>query len=288
MQGLTFRPSGLNCIMPLSTLSSRESPALPTLSLRNSTLATAYISAVVTAGGSPTTSEESAIRRFYGTVDLTLWKRIFLPVWALAAPNAIDMVDPTRSGVWNGGVTHTAGESTGNGTTGYLSFGVSPSGAGLSSSNASLVFYQPVQDASSSFRDMGASLGGNYLQFIQYASSLYSYCMDSSAGLQSASGSGRNGLIMSNRLSTTREILQRITSGIVVRATATAAVSGTTPTSDMAGMGLWNGTAIASPSTRSYSLFGMGLGHTAAQRTTFLNAAYTMLNAFTTHKPTMV
>jgi hypothetical protein len=46
-------------------------------------------------------------------------KRLYLPIWASAAPNAVDMI--TRaSGTFNGTVTHAAGYVQGNGSTGYF------------------------------------------------------------------------------------------------------------------------------------------------------------------------
>jgi hypothetical protein len=56
-------------------------------------------------------------------------KRLYLPIWGVASPNAIDMVGLT-SGSFVGGVTHTAGYVTTNGTTGHFLSDVSPGGAG--------------------------------------------------------------------------------------------------------------------------------------------------------------
>jgi hypothetical protein len=68
---------------------------LPPLSLSSQ-----YIAAIETAGASPTTEEKASIASFYDAVDLSLWARLFMPVWGVAAADAVDMVDPSRSGTW--------------------------------------------------------------------------------------------------------------------------------------------------------------------------------------------
>jgi len=95
--------------------------------------AKAYIDAVVAAGGTVSGTQRNAINTFVKTGKTAGWysslKRMYLPIWAAAAPNAIDMVGLT-SGTFVGGMTHTAGYVTTNGTTGHFLSDVSPSGAG--------------------------------------------------------------------------------------------------------------------------------------------------------------
>jgi hypothetical protein len=92
-----------------------------------------YIDAVVAAGGTVSGGQKSAINTFVKTGKSDGWysslKRMYLPIWAVAAPNAIDMVGLT-SGTFVGGMTHTAGYVTTNGTTGHFLSDVSPGGAG--------------------------------------------------------------------------------------------------------------------------------------------------------------
>ena len=82
-----------------------------------------YIDAVVAAGGTVSGGQKSAINTFYKTGKADGWysslKRLYLPIWAVAAPNAIDMI-ALGSGTFNGTVTHAAGYVQGDGTTGYL------------------------------------------------------------------------------------------------------------------------------------------------------------------------
>jgi hypothetical protein len=90
--------------------------------------ASAYIAAVETAGATVSGGQKKAIDTFYKTGKADGWysslKRLYLPIWAAAAPNAIDMI-ALGSGTFVGGVTHAAGYVQGDGTTGYLDPGAS-------------------------------------------------------------------------------------------------------------------------------------------------------------------
>jgi hypothetical protein len=89
--------------------------------------ARAYIAAVETAGGTVSATQRTAVSDFYRAGKSAGWyssiKRLYLPIWASAAPNAIDMIGLT-SGTFNGTVTHAAGYVQGDGTTGYFNNGV--------------------------------------------------------------------------------------------------------------------------------------------------------------------
>jgi hypothetical protein len=90
--------------------------------------AAAYFGAVATAGGTVSDAQKTAIDTFFRTGKSDGWysslKRMYLPIWAAAAPNAICMTSLT-SGTFNGTVTHAAGYIQGDGTTGYLDPGAS-------------------------------------------------------------------------------------------------------------------------------------------------------------------
>ena len=101
--------------------------------------AKAYINAVVAAGATVSGAQRTAINTFVKTGKTAGWysslKRMYLPIWAAASPNAIDMVGLT-SGTFVGGMTHTAGYVTTNGTTGRFLSDVSPGGAGCTLNGA--------------------------------------------------------------------------------------------------------------------------------------------------------
>jgi hypothetical protein len=105
--------------------------------------AKAYIAAVETAGATVSGGQKAAINTFFKTGKSEGWysniKRLYLPIWAAAAPNAIDMID-LGSGTFNGGVTHAAGYVQGNGSTGYFDTGSTATAKGLSDASCSLGF----------------------------------------------------------------------------------------------------------------------------------------------------
>ena len=85
--------------------------------------AQAYIAAIEADGVTVTVEQKAAISTFVVSGKDAGWyselKRLYLPIWAAAAPNARCLVSGT-SGTFVGGVTHSAGYVTGNGTTGYF------------------------------------------------------------------------------------------------------------------------------------------------------------------------
>jgi hypothetical protein len=87
--------------------------------------ANAYIVSLLSAGATVTPTQQAAINNFYKTGKSDGWysslKRLYLPIWAAAAPNAIDMI-ALGSGTFSGSVTHGSGFVQSDGTTGYFDF----------------------------------------------------------------------------------------------------------------------------------------------------------------------
>jgi|LakMenEpi03Aug12_release.lakeMendotaPanAssembly.Ray.scaffolds.fasta_scaffold288305_2 hypothetical protein len=106
--------------------------------------ARAYIAAVVAAGGTVSGGQKTAINTFYKTGKSDGWysslKRMYLPIWGVAAPNAIDMIGLT-SGTFVGTVTHAAGYVFTDGSTGYFDSGATPSGDGIQLDSASVFLF---------------------------------------------------------------------------------------------------------------------------------------------------
>jgi hypothetical protein len=100
--------------------------------------AKAYIDAVVAAGGTVSGTQREAINTFVKTGKTAGWysslKRMYLPIWGVAAPNAIDMIGLT-SGTFVGTVTPSAGYVNTNGTTGHFLTDTHPSGMGCTLNN---------------------------------------------------------------------------------------------------------------------------------------------------------
>jgi hypothetical protein len=84
----------------------------------------AYFAALATNGVTATQAQRDAYNIFIAAGKREGWlsgiQRMFIPVWGVAAANAVDAILPSRSGTWVGTVTHTGKAATGDGTTGYL------------------------------------------------------------------------------------------------------------------------------------------------------------------------
>ena len=85
--------------------------------------AAAYIAAVRAAGGTVSGAQATAISNFaiLGKADgwFSSVKRFYLPIWGVAAANAVDLI-VRGSGTFVGGVTHSSGFVKFNGITGHL------------------------------------------------------------------------------------------------------------------------------------------------------------------------
>ena len=96
-----------------------------------------YIRAVENAGATVTTQQRNAISSFFksGKSDgwLSSMRRVYLPIWGVAAANAIDLIS-RNSGTFVGGVTHGSGFVQSNGTTGYFNSNVSAQSLGVTAS----------------------------------------------------------------------------------------------------------------------------------------------------------
>jgi hypothetical protein len=86
--------------------------------------AVSYIAAVRAAGGTVSGAQATVISNFVILGKADGWfssiKRFYLPIWGVAAANAI-CLKSLVSGTFFGGVTHGTGFVRGNGTTGYFS-----------------------------------------------------------------------------------------------------------------------------------------------------------------------
>jgi hypothetical protein len=90
---------------------------------------------------------------------------MFLPIWGIAAPNAIGMISGS-SGTFNGTVTHAAGYVQGNGSTGYFDFGSTMPTDSLTFDNG-LMFVLCKQGPSATGSYIASSLSANNFQLIR-------------------------------------------------------------------------------------------------------------------------
>jgi hypothetical protein len=188
-----------------------------------------YIDAVTATGTSVSGTQRVAINNFYKTSklsgDYTSLKRLYLPIWASASANAIDMIGLT-SGTFNGSVTHAAGYIQGDGVTGYFdtlstdtAMGISP----LSCSIGVLSFLAPTI--------LGVAIGSQSgatpfsLTFAASGSNNASLYLNNSA----LSLLTQNGVLIASRTSATANAYyQRKTAGFTTPVTGvTTSIAGT-------------------------------------------------------------
>jgi hypothetical protein len=233
--------------------------------------ARAYIAAVKAAGGAVSGGQRSAINTFYKTGKIAGWysslKRSYLPIWEVAAANAIDMIGRT-SGTFVGGVTHGAGFVQGDGTTGYFAFSSTPSADSITAtSNLQYMLVKQVetgvatvaQGTGTSFRFRRAS-GSSSLATINSAT--LSVC---SVNMNRVS---QVGIFVGSRIAAADHAqYQRLTSGF--NTLATDVVTNTTtavPTTAYTAMAQGGAGAFFDAQLGAY---GYGLGLSSADTTAF-------------------
>ena len=192
--------------------------------------AKAYINAILAAGASVSGGQRQAINNFYKSAKTDGYysqiKRFYLPIWGIAAPNAVDLITAT-SGTFVGGVTHGAGFIQGNGSTGYFNLLASPQGVGMvpgSSSTFALVY-----QAQNTFNSLLATQppSNRYQGIIRGGATT----MQILAGLNSAANATDNngvGIYIESEIATNSRYLRRRTTsaGSVSLATNTTTPSG--------------------------------------------------------------
>lgn len=194
--------------------------------------AAAYIAAVEAAGATVTESQRTIINDWYVAAKAdyyTSFKRIYFPIWGVAAANAISMIGLT-SGTFVGGVTHAAGYIQGDGTTGHLRTLVSPSALGLTTSSASIgILVNQAESRILSVALMGSSASlssGGATRFLHTAISPVSANL---AGTGSVSSASTDGIFIANRTETNALTMNtRRTSGFAEVSSTSAASSVTT------------------------------------------------------------
>ena len=240
--------------------------------------AKAYIAAVTATGTSVSGTQKAAINNFYKTSKLagyyTSLKRLYLPIWASAAANAIDLIGLT-SGTFVGGITHNAGFVQGNGVTGYFNMNTTYPANSLTLSDASMFFIAKTVSLINFKAQMGAGTtnpGDFYNQGLG-TQVVSRWCSNTNA---LTSNSSALGIISFSRKSGTRNFWKRVTSGRSNIGTATNADAGTS-VPDSSVFALANNNTDSVPPATSPSNFhpaefggyGFGLGLTDAQDTNF-------------------
>jgi len=171
-----------------------------------------YIAAVTAAGATVTSAQRGYINNFYKSAKAdyyTSLKRLYLPIWGVAAANAIDMISLT-SGTFVGGVTHASGYVQGNGTTGYFDTLVNPAGAGMTvgSQYLAILHYTAPSVAITSFLGAGGTSTSD--MFCVNSNVYYRYGLSSTEVTGSAT---KNGIFSGSKTSGNSSIYRRAAAG---------------------------------------------------------------------------
>jgi hypothetical protein len=245
--------------------------------------AKAYVDAVVAAGATVTGTQSKAISDFVKTGKTDGWyssiKRLYLPIWELASPNAIDLVS-TNSGTFSGTVTHSAGYVQGNGSTGYFNTGVSASGLSLTNESAmlSVLIYQ-AGTGSGNQAFLGAYPSGTAAcVFTSTNTAVRLICMDNATTGTNGTlaRASQNGVLTATRISGTHSYRIRTSSGVSSILSYDTSAAGTPPTSNFFAMSY---NSFGSPTQYSNAQFGaivVGLGISDGDSDNYSSALKTM------------
>jgi hypothetical protein len=238
-----------------------------------------YISAVRTAGATVTSAQASEINTFYKTAKSTGYytslKRLYLPIWGVAAANAIDMITGA-SGTWNGGVTHGAGFVQGNGSTGYFDMGVKSgalgvtagdgfhgwlsNGGGTANTSANYIGATSADFTASFFSRFLTDIGIDYFHL-----NIAGFLRQTIPSIDS-----NRGIVISRRKSGVREISRRDSAARSIIATATNADQGSAnPDFTLFAMAANNGGGADTPADVRFSAFFVGVDLTGTQAEAF-------------------
>jgi hypothetical protein len=227
--------------------------------------AAAYIAAVVDADGTVSGGQKSAINTFYKTGKSDGWysslKRLYLPIWGVAAPNAIDMI--TRgSGTWVGGVTPAAGYAQSNGTTGYFNLEISGPGLGMTIASG-YIGYLRIVSGGNSRGIYGAvdALNANAISALDWTSQVHANWINGTTGrLSSTSSHLFNGITSYCVFSGSRTIRGRNTAGVTQHGSGALLVSGSLTTRHLYFMAFNNNGTAYNPTTSQFGAFFAGVG----------------------------
>jgi hypothetical protein len=236
--------------------------------------AKAYIDAVVAAGGTVSGGQKSAINTFVKTGKNDGWysslKRMYLPIWGVAAPNAIDMIGLT-SGTFVGTVTHGAGFVQGDNSTGYFNTSTTLHSVGLNGTQGMHGVLSLEDPAGTSADQMGCLVAGNRM-LLNNGTNINSNLVSSSL-TNVAFSATFTGVIVASRVSATSHTIYRrsTASGFQSSATNTNTESLTLPNLApyFAGAANNNGSTLRGTATGKQGAYFFGDGLTSAQVTAF-------------------
>lgn len=226
--------------------------------------AKAYIDAIVAQGATVTGAQRKAINDFVvAEKAASRWTsigRFYLPVWGIAAANAVCLKSLT-SGTFVGTVTHGSGFVQGNGSTGYFDMGVTPASVGMTTGSGSLFAVVKARASGVTFGLVGA----NNTRMVATTGQIQGRMTNnlSGANLNVTEAQVQNGVHLTNRTSTTSLIQYLRKAGGLDTSSTFATANGTAAESVYTCMALGRKDSSGNPanlSTTEFGAYGMGLG----------------------------
>ena len=242
--------------------------------------AKAYINTIVSAGATVTSTQRDAINTFYKSAKTDGYynqvKRLYLPIWSVASPNAVDMISAT-SGTFSGTLTHGAGFVQGNGSTGRFLMNASPNGVGMVAGSSSTFVLTKSAQASgfnAPINSTPTGLKGNGFAFTGITTTTYYEGRTSGFNVTA----NPNGIIISSEIAAdSRYLRRRTTSGVTALNTNTDNITGSFATFNMSVMaGQSANNSFFGYSTGEYGAYGIGLALTTTQADAFTAALKTL------------
>jgi len=236
--------------------------------------ANAYISAIRTAGASVTAAQRDYINDFIRAEKIAarwdLVKRLYLPIWGVAAANAICLRSLT-SGTFVGGVTHGAGFVLSDTTTGYMNTNVGITTLGLSLSSYHFAgLYKASATKANSFL-FGAQSGSNvnrmFISATTYTADVSSPVLGRATGTV-ASGD-RLGIFTFSGAASARFLKRRKTSGVTTLGTTTTTITAQPNNLNVAFLANNSSGTISNYCGEEIGAFSIGLELTDAQDTAY-------------------
>ena len=233
--------------------------------------ALAYIALVEAAGATVSGAQRTALNEFYDSAEAegyyTSLKRLYLPIWGVAAANAIDMIGGT-SGTFNGGVTHGAGFVQGNGTTGYFDAGATYSAMGISTGSSSIFTLVKSGVAGASYSGFSEFDGGALIG--TSGGVLVGRCPSSLSQFVTAITGTTGIFVMSQTATAARALYRRLTAGFTTVGSNTTSDSAAFPNLNPYFAGATNvpPTATSFHNTE-YGAYGSGVGLDITKTTAF-------------------
>jgi hypothetical protein len=224
--------------------------------------AKAYILAVEAAGATVSSIQRNAINNFYKTGKSQGWysglKRIFLPIWGIASPNAIDMV-VRSSGTFVGTVTHASGYIQGDGSSGYLNTNANQSACSITTSSGYYLALAALAATGVARAFCGAGSSGNTMTLrAESATSVTARHYGLTTGQITSSTTNANGIISFSRQGGNRTIWRRSSSTRAAIAGPTAgADSGSTVTANIFALAGNNSDTGSTPTNLSNARVGV-------------------------------